>query len=377
MQEQISEDFQDFEEKGIAKNQIDATFAQIRKNLPTPFIIRYRILNNELYRYFQTDEAISLEDTSTELAIKTLLQWISLPDIDFILSFYDGIRPNHTFFHTSSKELQAPLLISAKIKDTPYAVLIPDFRSIGHWWISDIKHVKSKAPSFPWDKKKEFAIWRGTFNREERLKLCRLSILYPDYLDAKFNLPIGDPELEKEGLMGKTVSWEDFLECKYLPYIDGYMTAAPALQWRLLSNSVTFKPETNEIQWFYRALRPYVHYIPVKRDLSDLIDQLDWAKLHDPECKQIADESTDFALKNLMYEDVLLYLHAVLSRYASLQKIDSKELKREVKSDPRWVNIHYRKYLRQAAEEKKMCGYAPGSSPGSAIISASETSPVP
>lgn len=377
MEDQLQEDFQDFEDKGIGKDQIDATFAQIQTVLPTPFIIRYRILNNELYRYFRPGELITLEDISTELAIKTLLQCTSLPNVDFIISFYDGIRPNHIFFHTPMKEQQAPLLISAKIRGTPYAVLVPDFRSIGHWWISDIKHVKSRMDQFPWDKKKEFAIWRGTCNREERLNLCRLSILYPQYLDAKFNLPMDNPQLEKEGLMGETVPWESFLECKYLPYVDGYMTAAPALQWRLLSNSVTFKPETDEIQWFSRVLEPYVHYVPLKTDLSDLIEKFDWAKLHDSECRQIAYESTQFALNNLMYEDVLLYLHAVLNRYASLQKIDFSEVEGEMGADSRWVNIQYRKNLLKEAKRHQMSGYLSGAEPGACIISSSKTSPVP
>jgi len=377
MQEQLQEDFREFEEKGIAKTQIDATFAQIQEAFPTPFIVRYRILENELYRYFRQGELISLEDTSTELAFKTLLQCVSIPDIDFIVSFFDGIRPSHTFFHPPTKDLQAPLLISAKIKNTPYAVLIPDFRSIGHWWISDIKHVKSKMDLIPWEKKKEFAIWRGANNREERIKLCRLSLLFPLYLDARFIPPINRRQLETEGLMGERIDWEDFLECKYLPYVDGYMTAAPALQWRLLSNSVTFKPETDEIQWFNRALEPNVHYVPLKTDLSDLIEKLAWAKLHDAQCKQIAYESTQFALHNLMYEDVLLYFNAVLNRYASLQKIDFREIREEVAANPHWVKIQYRNVLRKKANENQMAGYDPHSTPGTSIISTSLTSVTP
>lgn len=375
MKDQIDEDFREVEK--ITKAQMDTTFAQIQKTYPTPFIVRYRILENELYRYFRSEERISLEDTSTELAIKTLMQCVSLPDLDFIISFFDGVRPSHTFFHTSSADLQAPLLISAKIKNTPYAVLVPDFRSIGHWWISDIKHIKSRMDQFPWERKKEFAIWRGANSRKERIKLCQISLLHPQQLDAKFTRPIDDIELEKEGLVGERISWEEFLECKYLPYVDGFMTAAPALQWRLLSNSVTFKPETNEIQWFYRALEPYVHYIPVKTDLTDLIEKFDWAKSHDSQCKQIAHESTQFALNHLMYEDVLLYFNAVLNRYASLQEMDLREMKKEIETDPRWVKIQYRSALRKKAERNQMSGYYEGSSPGTAIVSASETSSTP
>ncbi|MBU6446765.1 MAG: hypothetical protein KGQ49_05135 [Verrucomicrobia bacterium] len=196
MEEQLQENFQDF--AAITKEQVDATFAQIQKVLPTPYIVRYRILDGQLYRYFRSGEPVTLEDNSTERAIKTLMQWVSLPNLDCIISFYDGIRPNHVFFHTTA---QAPLLISAKIKSTPYIVLIPDWRSLGEWWASDIKAIK-KAWT-PWEQKKAFAIWRGTCNREERKTLCRFSLAHPEIVDAKFNLPLNDPALTQEGLMGK------------------------------------------------------------------------------------------------------------------------------------------------------------------------------
>lgn len=374
MQEQIEENFRGFEH-GISKEQIDATFFQIQKVLPSPYIVRYRILGNELYRYFRDGESITLEDNSTERAIKTLMQCVLLPDIDCMISFYDGIRPNHTFFHTSSKELQAPLLISAKIKDTPFIVLIPDWRSLGDWWASDIKNIKSRLDHFPWDTKRKFAIWRGTCNREERKTICRLSIEHPEILDAKFNLPTDDPQLEKEGMLGKNITWEEFLDCKYLPYVDGYMSASPALQWRLLSNSVTFKPETNEVQWFHRVLAPFIHYIPIKADLSDLMGKLDWAKTHDLQCKQIAENATQFALDHLMYEDVLLYFNAVIKRYAALQ--NSEKWQQEIASDSHWVKIQHRKVLRKQAEKQQMKGYIAESSPGGGIISTSTTSTVP
>ncbi|HSX13956.1 MAG TPA: glycosyl transferase family 90, partial [Chlamydiales bacterium] len=259
MEEQISEDFQEF--TSITKAKVDATFSKF-EYIPNSYIVRYRIYNRELYRFLPAGELISSVDNSTEQALKTLIRLLPLPDMDFIFSYFDGIPlppglPNEYIF-ASSKELQAPVFFSAKLKNTQSVVLIPDARSIGNWWISDIKTIKSKMAKIPWEEKKNFALWRGSLTRPNRLKLCELSKLYPNYLDAKLSDKVNDDtrqkELEDAGLFGGKVSWEEFLSCKYLPTMDGVMCAAPALQWRLLSNSVTFKPETNEIQWFYRAL---------------------------------------------------------------------------------------------------------------------------
>lgn len=365
MQEQIDEDFRPFESIGICKKKVDATWAKIRETHSSSMVVRYRILNHRLYRYFPKGEPISLEDNSTELSLKTLFECAKLPDMDFILSFFDGINPDEDYFKVS-EDLQAPVFFSAKVLNTPNVILIPDWRSIGHWWISDIKHIQSRVGKFPWEQKKNFAVWRGSLTKPIRRKLCQISKIYPAYLDAKFNSE-GDPELKEEliqeGLFGDRISWEEFLECKYLPLMDGVVCAAPAFQWRLLSNSVILKPDSNEVQWFYRDLKPFVHYIPVKSDLSDLIEKLDWAKEHDSECKEIASRAAQFAKESLMYEDVLLYFFQLLTRFAKLQMIDSKQIEQEIKDDPCWVCIQHRKELKKKAEKEGMKGYFPFGTP--------------
>ncbi len=59
-------------------------------------------------------------------------------------------------------------------------------------------------------------------------------------------------------------------------------------QWRLLSNSLALKQESDEIQWFYIALKPYEHYIPIKNDMSDLLEIIEWARKNDDKCKKIS-----------------------------------------------------------------------------------------
>lgn len=361
MQEQIEEDFREFTALGISKAAVDATFALCEKAYPaSSMMVRYRILDQELYRFFPEPERITLKDNSTEKAIKTLLQSTHLPDMDFILSYFDGL-PSTDFFHTPSKSLQAPVFISAKLRNTPYTPLIPDWRSIGHWWMSDIKEIRSKR--IPWEEKKNFALWRGSLTKPIRLKLCQLSALHPTSLDAKFSDPLLQGHPEAEQFLGERASWEEFLQCKYLPYIDGVMCAAPALQWRLLSNSVTFKPDSEEIQWFYKALQPHVHYIPVKEDLEDLIEKIEWAQSNDALCKEIAQRACTFAENNLLYGDVLFYFSLVLKRYASLQQMTRSEIQKEIQENPRWVKIQYRTDLKKVAKQHQMDGYQPECSP--------------
>lgn len=91
MKEQIQEDFAEFSASEFSKSNVDETFKTIKKNYNSPWVIRYRIVNNELYRYFPEGEAISSEDTTIELALKTLLYFFDLKDFDFIIAYDDGI----------------------------------------------------------------------------------------------------------------------------------------------------------------------------------------------------------------------------------------------------------------------------------------------
>ena len=43
------------------------------------------------------------------------------------------------------------------------------------------------------------------------------------------------------------------------------------------------KQDSHFYEYFYKDLKPYEHYIPFKRDLSDLNEKLQWAKDHDEE----------------------------------------------------------------------------------------------
>ena len=123
------------------------------------------------------------------------------------------------------------------------------------------------------------------------------------------------------------------------------MCTYPGYQWRLLSNSVCFKQDSNQVQWFYSAIQPYVHYVPIQNDMSDLVEKIRWAHEHDDEMIQISKRAQEFAWNNLLFEDDYLYLYLVLKRHASMEEIDFSRLKKETCLDPHWKCIQYRKRL--------------------------------
>jgi len=79
----------------------------------------------------------------------------------------------------------------------------------------------------------------------------------------------------------------DALQYKYLISIDGETAAWKRPEWIMASDSVLFKTTTQYYQWYYDGLIPWVNYIPVRPDMSDVKAKLDWARSHDSVVRQI------------------------------------------------------------------------------------------
>jgi hypothetical protein len=69
--------------------------------------------------------------------------------------------------------------------------------------------------------------------------------------------------------------------------------------------------------WFSDMLEPYVHYVPVRSDLSDLIDQIKWCQKNDGKCKAIARTAFNFSSKYLTKKGILDNLQKTLFKLHS------------------------------------------------------------
>ena len=110
------------------------------------------------------------------------------------------------------------------------------------------------------------------------------------------------------------------IQYKYQLLIDGNSCSYGRAFWQLFSNSVILKQDSDAIQWYYRALIPYVHYVPIKHDLEDLQSQLAWVLAHDTDAKKISKQAQMFATRNLSNKQILYYTYLLLCAYATLQK---------------------------------------------------------
>ena len=94
---------------------------------------------------------------------------------------------------------------------------------------------------------------------------------------------------------------------KYIIHIDGHVSAY-RLSYELSMNSVILIVKSEWKLWYSDLLKPYIHYIPIKEDLSDLIDIIKWCRKNDEKCKEIANNALKFYEKYLKKDGIFDYL---------------------------------------------------------------------
>ena len=106
--------------------------------------------------------------------------------------------------------------------------------------------------------------------------------------------------LEKHGALHNFetsgfISLEDQCKYKYMIDIEGHSASFARMEMIMVSGCLPFKHESPYKQYYEAGLEPYVHYVPVKRDFSDLIDQIQWARANDDKAQEIVTNAQKFA----------------------------------------------------------------------------------
>ena len=87
----------------------------------------------------------------------------------------------------------------------------------------------------------------------------------------------------------------------------------------LATGSVVLKHFQRGQQYYAQQLRPYVHYVPVRHDLKDLVDKISWLQANDEHARTIAYNARRFAFDTLSPLAVDCYWLKLLTQYSTLQ----------------------------------------------------------
>ncbi len=263
-----------------------------------------------------------------------------------LIYLLDGINgsappPQATFLAEFGDEAYRPRSVGFSSAQ-PDTCLIPDSDFVGTGGYDDLR-VRVQAYTTPWADRAATVFWRGAttgrrrhtpppvdatddFTWLPRLDVCRRAAASPLAAHLDFGISkicqIGEPHLiariEKSGLCRSPVSRDAFLGHKAILVIDGNTNAWSALFCALLTGACVMIVQSpgGYRQWYYDALQPGVHYLPVASDLHDLDDQVAWLLAHDAAAREIgqAGQALAFAMTfERVMEDAVLRLRRWLA----------------------------------------------------------------
>ncbi|EDV29011.1 uncharacterized protein TRIADDRAFT_18924, partial [Trichoplax adhaerens] len=191
---------------------------------------------------------------------------------------------------------------------------------LGRWDVLR-KSLQKASDKWPWDKKKSIAFFRGSRTSAERDPLILLSRAKPKLVNASYTK--NQAWRSKADTLGEEPAKEVTLEdhCKY-KYLFNFRGVAASFRFRhlFLCNSVVLHIGHEWQEFFYPALTPWVHYIPVDPDQRNTEEIIRFAIENDEEMKRLAKRGRDFILNHLRMKDVECYWELLLKQYAKLLK---------------------------------------------------------
>ena len=250
---------------------------------------------NELYYYKGLHDNFNNDFNNDELKIcyKKSFWWTKdndqedcdVIDIPCLTISSDGIN-NHNL----------PALVKVRYINNNKCGIVCPLEYKRHW--GNIKNLYNY--DIKWNDKIDTLIWRGaptgiqdyyTFPHEWKNLRMIFCYKHSDKYDVGINCswnPWDDTFLKP------SLTLEEMLKYKYQVSIPGNDKDS-SLNWKLASNSVVLMAKPTIESWLMEGLlQPYIHYVPLKDDYSDLEEIINWCKNNDNKCQEIVKNANAF-----------------------------------------------------------------------------------
>ena len=310
------------------------------------------VANNCIFRNQFPEYEGDLNTNIYKSMLEDLLKERTIPDVEFFINqrdfpilkkdyteAYDNLFDGDSIPLDPKYKFKKMCPIFSKSATDKFAdLLIPnedDWRRVSNKFFREecsdsYRQEKLEKLNYDWKTKKPVCIFRGsatgcgiTLDTNMRLKAADLSLDYPKILDAGITKWNSKPKkyknkpimiINEAGFRFKLASMINDVEksgFKYILNIDGHVSAC-RLSTELGMNSVILLVQSKYKLWFSDLLIPYIHYIPIMSDLSDLIEKIKWCIKNDKKCEEIAKNAREFYLKYLQKDGVFDYIQSKL-----------------------------------------------------------------
>ena len=246
--------------------------------------------------------------------------------MDEIKKYYLHFKQNHPDKHDkqfifvpgdigSSREDVAFLCKTRPINNKGKNVLLP-LNNKRHW--GPVKDVK--LYDIPYENKKNFIFWRGAATgKDKRVDLVEKYYNYPrPEINVGFTRFTENYKGSKNPrFLKNSASMSEMLQYKFLVSVEGNDVGSN-LKWIMSSNSLCLMPNPTVESWFMEGLlRPWVHYVPLKSDFSDLVQKWKWC-IENPEiCKKIIRNANIYVNNFMDGQTEFSIIDGVLNEYSN------------------------------------------------------------
>lgn len=291
----------------------------------------YQIIDHKLYRNDET--MFPFRNSGVEHFILKIID--KLPDSEFLLNTRDWPQT------VSWQSKKFPIFSFSKVIKDNVDIMYPAWtfweggpavwpiypNGLGRW-DEQMKIIPKEANKWPWNKKATKAFFRGSRTSGERDPLVLLSRKEPTLVDAQYTK--NQAWRSEADTLGAKPAEEIKLEehCQY-KYLFNFRGVAASFRYKhlFLCNSLVFHVGNDWLEFFYDALKPWIHYIPVNQDLSDARDLIEFAKENDKIAQEIAERGKKFIMEHLRMDDIYCYWEDLIKEYSQLLKFKPKRNK--------------------------------------------------
>ncbi len=132
------------------------------------------------------------------------------------------------------------------------------------------------------------AFWIGAATHSTRLKLIEIGSMYPDVLETR--LFSWNPSSTENDF----VSLPDHTRYRYLIDMQGGGYSG-RLKMLLHARRLLFIQDRQFWDWATSTLEPWVHYVPIREDLSDILEKITWADENPEKVARIVSNCDEYA----------------------------------------------------------------------------------
>jgi len=174
------------------------------------------------------------------------------------------------------------------------------------------RHFNFISDPVPFSGKKDLLIGYAAVNQEHRRRFYRQYFNHPRCVLGQINKGTQHDEWCRP-----KITIREHLDYKFILCLEGYDVASN-LKWVMSSSSLAVMPEPTYETWFMEGtLLPGVHYVPIRKDFSDLEEKLEYYSTHPAEAMKIIRNANQYT-KQFLHADAekaigLMVMHQYFS----------------------------------------------------------------